>query len=76
MNKWNENELINKAKHGKVWNDLLRRGKIQNHWPGPDVVEKVLRRLRSEGEHAAAERIESFLVPDRAELHGIIGYDS
>jgi hypothetical protein len=40
------------------------------------VVEKVLRRLRSEGEHAAAERIESFFVPDRAELHGIIGYDS
>ena len=75
MHKWNENELINKARHGNVWNDLLERGTIREHWPSSDVVGQVLRRLRSEGNEEASKRIGEFQAPERSDLQDFTNYD-
>jgi hypothetical protein len=67
--------LANKAKHPDVWKRLEQLNNIAGHWPHPDVVKCAIEKLRAHGESGAIERIESFHVPERAEIHDIIGYD-
>ena len=58
----------------KCFQRLAAVGTIEKHW-SPDVAQAAIEMLNVEGEHEAVERLRSFCVPVREEIHDILGYD-
>jgi hypothetical protein len=71
---WSTADFANKARRQKVFDRLVQNGTMGKHWD-PAKVEAAIEILYAKGERPALERLRSFCVPVREEIHNILGYD-